>query len=746
MKKSKLPESKPPPSQPVEVPPRRRLWFILFGIIGLASILTVTTLVLFYYNIQSLWLHAFIELNVILILFITILIFRNVIKLYFERNRRFRAKLVISFLFLSLFPTVMLFFFATQIINESISRWFNPKVEVFLEGAYEVASYLIDEKKELALHYAEVLAHELVQRNLMDMEEQLLAFLDTKRNEYHIGAIQIYTSDGVELIRSTEEQEVPKDLLKKTRLLLEKVLDGETVYDIISSQEATLIKAAAPIVQNQQKETPSQIIGALQVNLLIKQNLFEKIRSISRANQEYHKLQVARTPFRAIYLLIFIFITLALLFSAIWFGHYLAKDIAIPVIKLADATREVTGGNLDVKVDVRAYDEIGTLVDSFNMMTQQLKSNKMEIEAANRELIEKNTQIEQKKAFIETLLNNIQTGVIAVDKQGYITSVNEAAGNIFKFSPIDWFYRHYQKVWQDYPFDRLKYWLEQLYETNAKALTRQMNIKLGDEVVYLDVNIEALHLEGKYEGQVIVVEDLTDLLKAQRAAAWQEVARRIAHEVKNPLTPISLSAQRMRRKYYENKKDFKEVFESCSHTIIEEVEHLKKMVNEFSKFARLPKAEPQPNDIHELIHNTLTLYEGSYPNLHIETDLCKTMPEINVDADQMKRVLVNLIDNAIAAMDQKGVVRIITEFDPLFQIARFIVADEGPGIHEEDRDKLFLPYFSTKGDKGTGLGLAIVNKIIADHNGYIRVRDNKPRGTKFIIELPTGYSMMALRR
>jgi two-component system nitrogen regulation sensor histidine kinase NtrY len=278
--------------------------------------------------------------------------------------------------------------------------------------------------------------------------------------------------------------------------------------------------------------------------------------------------------------------------------------------------------------------------------------------------------------------------------------------------------------------------LRDLVVTKQDTISKQMTIPFREGKRTLLINLTVLRDDNEeFIGTVVVFDDLTHLLKAQRMAAWREVARRIAHEIKNPLTPIQLSAQRLRKRYLARFGDDERVFDECTSTIIKSVDELKTLVDEFSHFARMPAAQPSPNDLNEIIGEAVTLYQEAHRNITFSFLPDPALPQLSLDRDQIKRVLINLLDNAVAAIDGTGTIALQSRYNPDLQMATCTVADTGHGISPEDRPRLFEPYFSTK-KEGTGLGLAIVNSIIADHHGFIRVRDNQPQGTVFVIELP----------
>jgi two-component system nitrogen regulation sensor histidine kinase NtrY len=370
---------------------------------------------------------------------------------------------------------------------------------------------------------------------------------------------------------------------------------------------------------------------------------------------------------------------------------------------------------------MKAADEIGMLVQSFNQMTGDLQTNRMELE--------------QRKKYMEIVLKSVAAGVISIDENGMITTINTSAEQMLEVKGEEVLEKKFSDVLAPEVVERMEELLRELRSSRKDAIRKQITVNLKGKILSLLINMTPLKdEEGKPLGVVAVFDELTQLIRAQRMAAWREVARRIAHEIKNPLTPIQLSAQRLRKRYLETLKDDGTVFDECTRTIVKQVEELKKMVNEFSNFARMPASDPTPNHLNEVIQETLVLFQEAHKNVHFQF-VPHDLPILNIDRDQMKRVMINLVKNSLAAIDKEGEVLIRTDYDSQKQVVRLEVSDDGCGIPDEDKGRMFEPYFSTK-KSGTGLGLTIVNAIISDHNGYIRVRDNGPKGTTVLIELP----------
>jgi two-component system nitrogen regulation sensor histidine kinase NtrY len=478
---------------------------------------------------------------------------------------------------------------------------------------------------------------------------------------------------------------------------------------------------------------PPRVVGAAVVAIHVPQRLEAQVRGIAQAFQEYKQLKLLRQPIKGIYILLFLLMTLVIVFSVTWFGLYLARGITVPIQLLAQGTREVAAGNLDYRVTAQADDEVGILVESFNQMTQDLKSSKAQLELAYADLQAKHAELTERRQYTETVLEAVATGVVSADAAGIVTTVNRAASRMLGLAPTAAVGRHYSVAFGAPAYLDLVTLMQRMERIRAGTIERELQLPLDGKSLTLLTSLTALGgPEGEHLGIVLVFDDLTELLDAQRLAAWREVAQRIAHEIKNPLTPIQLSAQRLRRRLAGRLPDDGGLLEECTATIIGEVEGLRRLVDEFSRFARMPSFTPKSTDLHRLLESVLGLYGETHPAVLLRADFAAELPTLDTDGDQLKRAVLNLVDNAVEAGATE--VAIGTRWSGGAHV-EVTIADNGPGIAADLRDRVFLPYFSTK-TTGMGLGLPIVHQIVSDHGGRIRVEDNPPRGTRFTIELP----------
>ena len=435
--------------------------------------------------------------------------------------------------------------------------------------------------------------------------------------------------------------------------------------------------------------------------------------------REYDQIFAQRKEIRNLYFLYMILITMFVLFIATWIARILADQISNPISALLRAAGDVRKGNLSVRVNVRAMDELATLVRGFNEMVQALETNRQELEARRR--------------FTETILESIPTGVISLSADGRIQHTNRALHGIFAEETLKRA-THLRDLFTPDDSPELRYLMKRARRTGLAAT--QIEFTPASKHMHLAITVSALQ-EKTNAGFVVVIEDTSELLRAQKTMAWQEVARRIAHELKNPLTPIGLSAERISRQIERGlaSPDAGRILRDCSITIAREVESVKALVDEFSQFARFPTAQPVRSDLNEVVRTAMDVFTGRLQDIEVAVELQPTLPPVNIDPEQFKRVVINLVDNAAEAMQGALVRRLFVGTQSAGDAVELIVTDTGCGVSAETKEKLFLPYFSTK-RRGTGLGLAIVSRIVAEHNANIRVEENKPIGSRFIIEIP----------
>ncbi len=687
---------------------------------------------------------ALINLNILLVLLFVFLIFRNLFKLLLERRRgvpgaKLRSKLVGAFIALSLIPTMLLFFVSAGFISNSIDNWFNTQVEKALDESLDVAQTYYRNSETNALYYADQLAQRIKQDKLLNDENLplLRELIKVKQEEYNLGIVEVFSSTHEELVRVANPKLPIIEITTATSDPVREGLQGTRFSQITPVGKADLIRGIVPVQSNW---NPKDIVGVVVVNYYVPYSLINKMKEIVSSVEQYKTTKSIKTQIQQSYVIVLLLIALIIIFLATWFGFHLARGITVPIQELALATSRVASGDLDIQLETRSTDEIGTLVSAFNTMTSDLRQGRLEVEAANQELKESNLELDQRRNYMEIVLANVTAGVISVDRYGHLTTVNKSAENLLQLKARDILGKDFREVIPSAYMPQIMDLLKELFHSEKGTIRKQLSLPIGSDKFTLQVNLTTLRDEQtNFMGTVAVFDDLTQLYKAQRMAAWREVARRIAHEIKNPLTPIQLSAQRLRRRYLGQFPAEDRVFDECTQMIARQVDELKNLVNEFSSFARMPATKPAPNNLNEIINECLVLYQEAHRQIAFTTVLDKKMPISSLDREQIKRVIINLLENAVAAIEDKGKIKMESAYNPELEIISLTISDSGPGIPDEDKPRLFEPYFSTK-KTGTGLGLAIVSTIIADHNGYIRVRDNIPQGARFIIELPVNQA------
>ena len=680
-----------------------------------------------------------ININVLLLLLIIFLVLRSLVELIFQRRQRIlgaklRTKLVISFVSLSLIPTALLFFIALQFVSTSMDYWFNSTVEQSLQESLNVAKDIYQEARRRVNRQGEALAARLASRPYRPGElEDLDVFFNNTLAAQGLEGLELFTDQRKLVVKVLGEQLTGVQLPEFPPELLRLALNGE--HDQIAIQQISageLVRGVTPVIINENNDTPFLLV----TSFLIGNDQLERMNIISRGIEGYRQLMLLKNPIKTSLLVMLLIVTLLIIFSAVWFGFYVAQGLTGPIGKLAAALKRVAEGELDFVLEKEADDEMGLLVDSFNMMTQDLATGSRQLEAANRALRESNLELDNRRQYTETILQNVAAGVISFDESGRITTINRFAEELLGIDKKLYLNQDYRSVLDPAHLDILTGFLRELTESGKKSIQRPIRLTVRDETFSLLVNFTKLTDENQNpQGMVLVFDNLTQLEKAQRMAAWREVARRIAHEVKNPLTPIQLSAQRLRKKYMERLGEDSEVFDLCTRTIINQVDELKRLVSEFSSFARMPAVEKSPNDLAEMVRDVLVLYEEAHGEIQFIFQASGEVPVFLFDRKQMKRVLINLLDNAVAVLPDGGRIEIRISCDETKKAVFIEVRDNGPGVNDKDKPRLFEPYFSTK-KTGTGLGLAIASTVVADHDGYIRVRDNEPSGAVFTIELP----------
>ncbi|TAM82805.1 MAG: HAMP domain-containing protein [Acidobacteria bacterium] len=687
------------------------------------------------------------------IIFLAFLIFalillRILLKLYVERRShklgsRFKTKMVIAFLALTLVPACFLFAFSYGLLNRSIDKWFGIPFDVVHMDAMEVVRQLAIQAENRSRHLAVHLttSPQLAEAASMGDRAVLNRLLEREVADLTSESAMFFTPDGVLLAAAGPVKlngEDVRDLLPRHSfrdipqegLSFQKKFSDEDIYF-----------SARPL-----KFAGGGMSGVVVAMTRLPLDIARVAAQIQSEAVKYNQLSNQRRAVRRVYLFSLSLLTVLILFVASWFALFFSKQVTVPIQALADATHEVSSGNLDYRIPARADDELGTLIQSFNEMTRQLKENRLALESAAQAIQKGNQEMEERGNIMEAILENIPTAVVSFDPQGQIMRTNSTAERMFGHDAI----RNAHRIVDLFNPDEARE-VARLFRRALRqgVVTRQMEVGLGGRRAFVALTLSSIRARHGAVGSLLVLEDLTELLQAQKAVAWQEVAQRIAHEIKNPLTPIQLSAERIRRWIgrADGKgagRDLVAAVEQSSALIEREVATLKTLVDEFSHFARFPASRPVYAELNGIVAKAVQVFDGRLGVITLHCELAESLPAIQADPDQMRRVLVNLIDNAAEALENSPAkeIWVRTLLDSERDMVVLVVADSGPGISLEDRERLFLPFFSTK-RRGTGLGLAIVSRIISEHKGTIRVEENRPLGTKFIIELPMEHAPAA---
>ncbi len=656
---------------------------------------------------------------------------RNLVRLIVERKRgilgaKLRTKLVFFFLAFVLLPAFLLSYGAGAIIKQTVEAMLRSPVDEVSQAAREIADEYDRLVEASCLAAAERVAADL---GPAARGPSLEARLRTEIERGGLDLVLVTRGAAQDALASRPgaAERAVEAALRAARPVLEGGGAEARVEDV---EGGMLVAGVAPLPADPATGHPTGVVVA---GRIVGPGVLQRVDRLDRGMAHFREFKSYRRETLRVYQSLIAMIGLATVFVATWIGFYLSRRITGPIQELARATREISAGNLGVRVRADAGDEVGMLVEAFNEMAAQLQESREVITRSAAELRRSYEELDERRRYIETLVANLSTAVLSLDRRGRVTTANPVTERILglRVEPGE----ELERALAEAGLEPLREFLREAQARPGLALRRDLVLSRGGGEIA--VSAQVTPLRGGREGDLgilLMVEDLTDLLRAQRASAWREVARRIAHEIKNPLTPIQLAAQRLRKKFAEAAPDLPEVMSEATASIEREVGALQRLVDEFSRFARMPEVTPELVEFQHVVDSVLALYQG-HPGVRWEVQTDPRLGVVRVDPEQMRRALINLIENALAAIEGAGTVRIATSAPAGPGSLRIEVSDSGPGIPVGDRDKLFLPYFSTK-RKGTGLGLAIVHRVVTDHRGTIRVEDNPPRGARFVIEIP----------
>jgi len=687
--------------------------------------------------LASVFLYGLTVANLTLLLVLLFVLGRQLVRLVMERRRgvlgsRFRTRLVLVFLLIAVAPSTLLILVGSNLIQQTVDRWFNVDVGRMLSSAQALDEALRVSATERSRVQARVLAAEVSRGRLLDAgQSRLRRTIERRARELGVDMVSVHKGDS-ELVAVVDPR-LPQgrhgglavEALTRAALL------GREAETSVPFERGELLQVAVPV-----RGARDAVVGAIVASTYIDASVAAEAREVRLRYDKFTKTEALRGPIKVFYLSLYMLPALAVLFGAVWLSLYLAKRISIPLRLVSEGAERITAGERGVQVDFPAEnDEFAALITSFNRMSERLARSEEELEHGRAGLTRKNRELEERRHLMETVLETVGTGILVVDADGCITAINAAGRRLLGLGESA-LGRRLEDVLTGSGREEVPRLVRRLLSGRVTRHEREIRVFTGGRDRHLAVTIVPLTRgSGAPPGAVVVVDDLTPLMTAQKVAAWGEVARKLAHEIKNPLTPIQLSAQRIAKAHLKGSPDLVQIVNECTGAIVQEVDALKNLVDEFAQFARLPPVQLSVVSLHEVVDQTLSLYDGQFPDISFERELSPGLPAVRIDATQIKRVLINLIDNAIEALGRSGTVTIETQFDKTAGVVRVSVADDGPGISQEARDKLFVPSFSTK-RRGTGLGLAIVSLIVREHQGSVRVEDNEPAGARFIVELP----------
>ncbi|HKN12883.1 MAG TPA: ATP-binding protein [Candidatus Binatus sp.] len=687
--------------------------------------------------VSNLAVISLFNLSFLLLGLMLFLVGRNLAKVIFERRRgligsKFQVRLVSGFIAVALIPSAFLLYVSGVFLHADINSWFNPEYEQILNDSLEIAKTYYLNSANNASHFARVLAGEISARGLLapQKRDDLKAFINKRQEEYNLGTIEVFSADRKLLLIDLSPKTPTGIGASPDSPIISQTLKGQALTRTDRLGSADVIRGSAPIYVSSDTDN---VLGALLVDYYLPQSLATRASNISRVSEDYFQLRILRQPIMNSYLLTLVLIGLVVVTLASWFGIFLSRGITGPIKLLARGTQAIAGGDLNFRIPAVGDDEIGHLVDSFNQMTADLRASAAELE--------------RRRQYTETLLRNVSAGVVGLDHDGAVTTINPCAERLLDLRAADVIGRSYQGAFPP----ALARVLDDVFAFATRPREARSTIKLEIAASETELMMTASPLgdaPNEPAGTVLFFEDVSQIAKVERIEAWREVARRIAHEIKNPLTPIQLSAERLRRQLGARPGIESTLVEECTKTIIGEVEDLKRLVNEFSAFARMPHLNPVPGDINALASETVANFREANPNVEFALALDPAIPLIPIDRDAMKRALVNLLDNAVAAVtaiNHNGArpqIEVRSHRLSDNSLVTLEVADNGPGIDPRLRTRIFEPYYSSK-KGGTGLGLAIVSAVVTDHHGFVRVTDNRPCGSRFVVEFPVKMRQFA---
>lgn len=681
-------------------------------------------------------IFGLINLNIILLCLLVFFLLRNITKVVLERRQRItvsslRTKLVLILTGFSLLPAIIFFSIATSFITKSIDNWFSEEIESTLKNAKEIVDDYYNNMGLITLRFVKGINKEIKERNLLNSPQQLKNFLKKRIELSGVSVIEVFDDKGRDVASIINENSDYGGVVSGSSDVIANAYQGKDDIRVLTLESGDIIWAVSPVM-----DSSGNIIGVTATNNFIPRSLVDKQTSLLQGYNDFKTNELMKETVKGTFVIFLLVITLLVIFSASWLGIQIANAITGPINEVAEAASNIARGKLDIYISAPQEEELRNLVSAFNKMVRDLKSNKERLDDAYRNLSQTNVELEQRRKYMEAVLQNVASGVISLDSEGRITTINLSAEKILNLKGEEVLGKKYKDVLGPNHMAIVKELIHTVNRLGKDSVELEQNFYDGKETKKLLTNLTVLRDESNnYIGVVVVFEDITELVRVQKLSAWREIARRIAHEIKNPLTPIQLSAQRLKKKYSASIKEDIETFTECVDTITRQTDVLKSMVDEFSSFSRLPVARPAMNDLNLVINEIVALYRTAQKDIKFEVILDENMVMFEFDRNQINRLIINLLENAVSAVNGRGTITIKTIYDKEENIAVIEVSDNGEGIPPEIKPRIFEPYFSTK-KGGMGLGLTIVHAIVKEHSGRILVEDNYPKGAKFIVKLP----------
>jgi len=679
---------------------------------------------------QSIFFFGLINFNLILLLLLSFFILRNLFKAFVDNRtgligNSLKSRLIATFLVFSVVPTALMFVIALFYINSSFDRWFSEKMQGVLKSALVIQNEYYSNAKKKNYNAAFILNQRL---EGVESPEEKRKVIEIFRSEQSLDVIEYYSDlNNERLIALVDDATVPIIPPPSMEILRRVYRDRVEKSEIETLSQGNLMRVLLPL---------SHESGVVAVSSFIPISVISKMNDVSLAYEEIKGSNPLEYPLKSIYVIVLILTTLMILFCSVWFGVYISKQLSFSLETLGKATQKVAEGKYQpVKIE-SGETEVLKLAEHFNTMVEALARSRKENVDANKSLKATLRELDQRRRYMHVVLSNVNTGVISLDSNDKITMINDKASTLLQINAKDYIHKNAQDVLDEKYYRLYRQMVTKMKNHSLNTVEKEIVLDRKQSSVPSMLKISTLYNdEGEDIGKVVAFDDLTDVVQGQRAAAWKEVARRIAHEVKNPLTPIKLSAQRLQKKFGGQIND--PAFTTCTNMIIEQTDSLKYLINEFSQFARLPETHPRLGDLSALVERVISFYEQAHRNIRFVGSLDNNLGEFYFDPEQIKRAVFNLVENAVNATSgvEKPEIHIETLFESQNNLVTLSVIDNGKIVSEEEMRRMFEPYFS-RHPGGSGLGLTIVKKIIEDHNGYVRLRNNAPRGLVAQIELP----------